>query len=65
VEEIGNRLLRCFERPFQIEGHSVEGSASIGIAIYPEDGVTKEELKRFADSAMYANKPAAAQYGNS
>lgn len=59
VDEIGNRLLRCFDRPFSIESHRIEGSASIGIAIYPEDGSTKEELKRFADAAMYAQKPAA------
>jgi len=57
VEEIGQRLLRSFERPFLIEGHVVQGSASIGIAIYPEDGLTKEELKRVADAAMYAHKP--------
>jgi diguanylate cyclase (GGDEF)-like protein len=60
VEEIGQRLLRSFERPFLIEGHVVQGSASIGIAIYPEDGLTKEELKRVADAAMYAHKPTVA-----
>jgi diguanylate cyclase (GGDEF)-like protein len=57
VEEIGNRLLRCFDKPFLIESHSIRGSASIGIAIYPDNGTTKEELKRFADAAMYAHKP--------
>ncbi len=61
VEEIGQRLVRSFETPFAIEGHVVEGSASIGIAIYPEDGLTKEELKRVADAAMYAQKPSVAK----
>jgi diguanylate cyclase (GGDEF)-like protein len=56
VEEIGSRLLRCFDRPFSIESNEITGSASIGIAIYPENGTTKEELKRFADAAMYAHK---------
>ena len=60
VEEIGNRLLRCFDRPFSIESHVIQGTASIGIAIYPENGTTIEELKRFADAAMYAQKPAIA-----
>jgi GGDEF domain-containing protein len=32
------------------------GSASIGLAVYPEDGATKEELQRSADAAMYAHK---------
>lgn len=58
AEEIGNRLLRCFDTPFLIEASQIEGSASIGIAIYPENGTTIDELKRFADAAMYANKPA-------
>lgn len=58
VEEIAHRLLRCFDKPFSIEANEIRGSASIGIAIYPENGRTKEELKRFADAAMYANKPA-------
>jgi diguanylate cyclase (GGDEF)-like protein len=61
VDEIGQRLVRSFETSFQIEGHVVEGSASIGIAIYPEDGLTKEELKRVADAAMYAHKPTVAK----
>lgn len=56
VEEIAQRLLRAFDTPFEIESSSVLGSASIGIAIYPEDGLTRDELKRVADSAMYASK---------
>jgi diguanylate cyclase (GGDEF)-like protein len=60
VEEIGNRLLRCFDKPFVIESLEIRGSASIGIATFPENGRTKEELKRFADAAMYANKPSGA-----
>lgn len=57
VEEIVQRLAHCFDTPFQIDDCSIRGSASIGIAVYPEDGVTKDELKRVADAMMYANKP--------
>ena len=57
LEEISQRLTRCFDAPFQIDSHTIRGSASIGYAIYPEDGLTKDELKRVADSAMYAHKP--------
>ena len=39
VEEIAVRLERCLDEPFYLEGHSIFGSASIGIAVYPEDGV--------------------------
>jgi diguanylate cyclase (GGDEF)-like protein len=57
VEEIAQRLVHCFDTPFRIDDYSIRGSASIGIAIYPEDGLTKDELKRVADSLMYAHKP--------
>lgn len=57
LEEISQRLLRCFDAPFRIDSHTIRGSASIGYAIYPEDGLSKDELKRVADSAMYARKP--------
>lgn len=58
LEEISLRLCRCFEQPFSIDGHLIRSGASIGIAVYPEDGVTKDELKRVADTAMYAHKAA-------
>lgn len=57
VEEIAHRLMRAFDEPFEVEAHSVPGGASIGIAVYPEDGETKDELQRVADRAMYAKKP--------
>ena len=60
VEEINQRLMRCFDAPFHIDTHILKGSASIGYAVYPEDGITKDALKRVADTAMYANKPHAA-----
>jgi diguanylate cyclase (GGDEF)-like protein len=56
AEEIGWRLADCFDSPFRIDGKTIEGSASIGIALYPEDGLDEDQLKRFADSAMYATK---------
>jgi diguanylate cyclase (GGDEF)-like protein len=60
VQEITERLTHCFDAPFRIDGYSISGTASIGIAIYPEDGLTKDELKRVADSAMYSHKPGVA-----
>jgi hypothetical protein len=44
VEEIALRLERCFDDPFVIEGYILHGSASVGIALYPEDGATKDSL---------------------
>lgn len=56
VEEIGQRLMRAFDSPFEIDAFSIRGAASIGIAVYPEDGQTKTDLQRFADRAMYQRK---------
>jgi diguanylate cyclase (GGDEF)-like protein len=58
VEEIALRLEHCFDEPFAIEEHLLRGSASIGIALYPKDGVTKDDLLNIADSAMYKVKNA-------
>jgi len=56
VKEIALRLERCLDTPFAAQGYAVHGSASVGIALYPEDGTTKDALLNAADAAMYVNK---------
>jgi diguanylate cyclase (GGDEF)-like protein len=56
VEEIASRLVGCFDEPFRGEGYELQGSASIGIAVYPEDANSADSLLRAADAAMYAVK---------
>jgi diguanylate cyclase (GGDEF)-like protein len=56
IEEIALRLEHCFKEPFLVEGNVLEGSASFGYSMYPEDGATKESLLSAADAAMYAAK---------
>ena len=56
VEEIAMRLDRCFDQPFVVGGNRLDGSASLGVAICPEDGISPEELQRSADAAMYEHK---------
>jgi diguanylate cyclase (GGDEF)-like protein len=56
VEEVAQRLERCMDEPFNIDGSVLRGSASIGVALYPEDGASKDTLLSFADAAMYAVK---------
>jgi diguanylate cyclase (GGDEF)-like protein len=58
VEEIAARLERCFDEPFATEGRQVYGSASVGIALYPEDATSRDGLLSTADAAMYAAKQA-------
>jgi diguanylate cyclase (GGDEF)-like protein len=56
VEEIAQRLERCFDAPFTLQGYVLPGSASVGMAIYPVDGTSSDSLLTAADSAMYNAK---------
>jgi diguanylate cyclase (GGDEF)-like protein/PAS domain S-box-containing protein len=53
---IADKFLECLQAPFDLDGHEVHISASIGIAIYPGDGESIDELLRHADIAMYQVK---------
>ncbi len=50
------RIQQKFSMPFPIGENNVDLSSSIGIALYPEDGDTPEELLKNADTAMYKAK---------
>jgi len=56
LDTIVARLEHCFDDPFALEGHLLNGEASFGVALYPEDGATGEALLRAADAAMYGAK---------
>jgi diguanylate cyclase (GGDEF)-like protein len=53
---VARRLLDSLHTPLHVEGHEVFTGASIGIAVYPDDGEDSETLLRNADVAMYAAK---------
>jgi len=50
------RLEGCFAEPFLVEGHRLNGGASLGVSVYPEDGTTRDALLTAADSSMYMTK---------
>jgi diguanylate cyclase (GGDEF)-like protein len=56
VQDIAHRIELCLESPFSFDGHIIHGSASIGIALYPEDGASRDSLLSAADAEMYVNK---------
>ena len=58
AERIAASLVEQLARPIFVEDVRVAISASIGIALYPINGVTAEELIRSADKAMYRVKRA-------
>jgi diguanylate cyclase (GGDEF)-like protein/PAS domain S-box-containing protein len=53
---ITRKLLDALRRPITVDGHDVRVTGSGGIALYPEDGETRETLLRSADTAMYRAK---------
>jgi predicted signal transduction protein with EAL and GGDEF domain len=53
---VARRILQHLEQPIRVDGHEVFVSASIGIATYPDDGLSSEILIRNADTAMYHAK---------
>ncbi len=55
-EVFARKLLDELERPFNVLGQELFISASIGIAVYPEDGNDASELLANADAAMYEVK---------
>jgi diguanylate cyclase (GGDEF)-like protein/PAS domain S-box-containing protein len=56
AKAIAEKFLDALQKPFDLDGHVVHISASIGIAVYPNDGETIDELLRHADIAMYQVK---------
>ena len=54
--EWANQLMRVFHQPFAVAGHSLQATVSIGIALYPHDGATFDDLLKNADTALYRAK---------
>jgi diguanylate cyclase (GGDEF)-like protein/PAS domain S-box-containing protein len=53
---IAGNLIAAVSQPLEIAGLSLQLGASIGVALFPEDGSEAESLLRRADLAMYAAK---------
>ena len=53
---VAQKLLEAIARPFRIEHHDLNLTASIGIALFPGDGTDLETLSKNADAAMYRAK---------
>jgi diguanylate cyclase (GGDEF)-like protein len=49
-------ICRVLAAPFQIDGHDIFVTSSVGIAMYPHDGLDVPTLVKHADSAMYRAK---------
>jgi diguanylate cyclase len=59
--KVADAVLRV-EQPFMIDGHPLDVTASIGIAVFPQHGSTAETLLQRADVAMYVAKRSGNSY---
>jgi len=56
AETVASKVLASLAEPVTLSGLDVQISASIGVSVFPEDGVDAETLLQHADAAMYHAK---------
>lgn len=56
VEQIAEDIIYRLDQPYRLQDETAFVTASVGIAIYPDDGRTAGDLLKCADQAMYAAK---------
>ena len=54
--QVAQKLLDTISQPCRVEQYDLAVTASIGIALYPDDGNSLESLSKSADTAMYRAK---------
>ncbi|MGF6115733.1 diguanylate cyclase (GGDEF)-like protein/PAS domain S-box-containing protein [Janthinobacterium lividum] len=53
-----DKIREAMRKPFDLQGHEVTVTVSIGISVYPDDGIDADTLIQYADTAMYRAKEA-------
>lgn len=56
LDRLASDLISIAQHPFELDGETIHVSMSIGIAIFPQNGLTVNELIKNADIAMYCAK---------
>ena len=54
--QVAEKLLSALIVPHHVDGHELHVTLSIGISIYPDDGVNADDVMQKADAAMYCAK---------
>ena len=54
--KVAEKILQAVKMPFQVGNHELYVTASIGMSLYPDDGLNAETLIKHADLAMYHSK---------
>ncbi|MGN7472222.1 EAL domain-containing protein [Brevibacillus sp. SAFN-007a] len=53
---VADQIMNALQRPFELHGHAFNMSCSIGIALFPQDGDSADDLLKRADTALYTVK---------
>ncbi|WP_315981796.1 GGDEF domain-containing protein [Aliamphritea spongicola] len=56
ISYVADKILQVLKKPFCIADNHISISASIGISIYPDNGLTQNDLLTNADTALYRAK---------
>jgi diguanylate cyclase (GGDEF)-like protein len=56
AEHVAIRIVRSLSEPFDLAGHEVSVSASVGVALAPDNGSDPDKLLKCADLALYKSK---------
>lgn len=60
VDAVVQRVQQALDRPFNVDGHEILASASVGVALASEHGPRPQDMLRAADASMYQVKSARA-----
>lgn len=56
IQIVARRMIAAIQQPFEIQGHALYVSTSIGVATYPDHGDNEVKLLAHADTALYRAK---------
>ncbi|MEW5755392.1 MAG: GGDEF domain-containing protein [Pseudomonadota bacterium] len=56
IPEIATKIVSVLSEPFELTDYRLDGSCSLGIAVYPSDGQDPHTILKRADEAMYRAK---------
>lgn len=56
VLDLSENIINYFKNPFIVKSNTIYSSISMGVSMFPEDGVNSKDILRNADTAMYEAK---------
>ena len=56
AQVVAGKIRQAMHEPFDVAGRELRVAASVGVALFPDDGETETELCKHADRAMYLDK---------